>query len=209
MEAVEKAIEIACPVETVYDQWTQFEQYPKFMVGVDDVRQLDATHMRWRGEIRGEEREWNVEVTEQVPDRLLAWRSTSTDAPGAGRVRFEPLPRGRTRLRLAVSYEPGDVREDPADAWMVMSIRVQSTLDGFKELIETEGLVSGAWEDESDDADVSEATVDTEEELESGATAQASPGTIAPGTPPGATPMTSVGDEEPPAGPPPAEPGSS
>ena len=84
MERVEKSIEVKCPVRTVYNQWTQFEEFPQFMTGVKEVKQLDDTHMHWHAEIWGKDKHWDAEIVEQVPDQRIAWRSTSGDAPNAG-----------------------------------------------------------------------------------------------------------------------------
>src|SRR5690554_642002 len=93
------------------NQWTQFESFPKFMSGVKDVRQLDDTHTHWRAEVWGKETEWDAELTYQIPDRIIAWRSTSGDAPNAGAVSFEPVPGDRTRVNLMMEYEPQGVTE--------------------------------------------------------------------------------------------------
>lgn len=94
MERMEKSVKVNCPVDTVYNQWTQFEDLPKFMAGVKEVKQLDDTHVRV--DVWGKEREWDSEIVEQVPDRRIAWRSVSGDAPNAGEVRFEPLAEDST-----------------------------------------------------------------------------------------------------------------
>ena len=86
------------PVRAVYNQWTQFEEFPRFMAGVKEVRQLDDTHVHWHAEIWGKDKEWDAEITEQVPDQVIAWRSTS-GAPNAGAVRFEPVSHDRTRVQ--------------------------------------------------------------------------------------------------------------
>ena len=75
MERIEKTIEVDCPVHTVYNQWTQFEDFPKFMAGVKEVRQLDDTHLHWRAEVWGKDKEWDSEITEQEPDERISWRS--------------------------------------------------------------------------------------------------------------------------------------
>jgi uncharacterized membrane protein len=149
MERIEKVIEVDCPVRTVYNQWTQFETFPEFMVGVKEVRQLDDTHIYWRAEVWGKEKEWNAEITEQEPDKRISWRSIS-GAPNAGTVRFEPLGNERTRVRLAMSYEPEGAIENVGDALGVLSGRVQNTVEDFKKFIEKRGRETGAWRGEVD-----------------------------------------------------------
>ena len=87
MSTMEETIEIDVPVSTAYNQWTQFEEFPKFMEGVREVRQLDDTHLHWRAEIGGKEEEWDAEITEQVPDTRIAWRSTG-GVQNSGTVSF-------------------------------------------------------------------------------------------------------------------------
>src|SRR3954452_19585565 len=106
MERIEKSIEVRCPLNQVYNQWTQFEEFPRFMAGVKEVRQLDDTHVHWHAEIWGKDKEWDAEITEQGPDRKIAWGSVSGGGPNAGEVPFEPLGPDRTRVHLAMAYEP-------------------------------------------------------------------------------------------------------
>jgi uncharacterized membrane protein len=148
MERIEKSIEVKCPLRTVYNQWTQFEEFPRFMAGVKEVRQLDDTHVHWRAEVWGKEKEWDAEITEQVPDQRISWRSTSGDAPNGGTVVFEPLGADRTRVRLAMEYEPQGMTEKVGDAVGILSSRVQNSVENFKEYIENRGAESGAWRGE-------------------------------------------------------------
>ena len=150
MERVEKTVEVACPVRTVYNQWTQFEEFPRFMAGVKEVRQLDDTHLHWHAEIWGKDEEWDAEITEQTPDERISWRSTS-GATSAGTVRFEPLGADRTRVRLVMAYEPKGVVENVGDALGIFSARVQNTVEDFKRFIEGRGGETGAWRGEVDD----------------------------------------------------------
>ena len=147
MERIEKSIEVACPVRTVYNQWTQFEEFPRFMAGVKEVKQLDDTHVHWHAEIWGKDKEWDAEITEQVPDQVIAWRSTS-GAPNAGAVRFEPVAPDRTRVRLMMEYEPQGAMEKTGDALGVFSARVQNTVEDFKKFIENRGAETGGWRGE-------------------------------------------------------------
>ena len=110
MATVEKSIEVNVPIRKAYDQWTQFESFPQFMEGVKEVRQLDDTHLHWRAEIGGKEVEWDAEIGEQEPDRIVAWRSTS-GRQNDGMVHFEPssfaaTPSGSTRGMFSVSPPP-------------------------------------------------------------------------------------------------------
>jgi uncharacterized membrane protein len=149
MEQVEKTIEVNRPLSTVYNQWTQFEDFPEFMEGVKEVRQLDDTHLHWRAEIWGKEKEWDAEITEQEPDRRISWRSTS-GARNAGTVRFEPLGPESTRVRLTMAYEPEDAVENVGDALGIFSARVENSVRDFKEFIENRGQETGAWRGEVD-----------------------------------------------------------
>jgi uncharacterized membrane protein len=147
MERIEKSIEVACPVRTVYNQWTQFEEFPRFMAGVKEVKQLDDTHVHWHAEIWGKDKEWDSEITEQVPDQVISWRSVS-GAQNAGTVRFEPLSHDRTRLHLIMEYETEGVVEKAGDAVGMLGARVQNTVEDFKRFIEDRTTETGAWRGE-------------------------------------------------------------
>lgn len=153
MEHIEKTIDVECPVSNVYNQWTQFEDFPQFMTGVKEVRQLDDTHVHWHAEIWGKDMEWDAEITEQEPDERISWKSIS-GAPNAGTVRFEPLGGDRTRVRLTMAYEPSGATENVGDAMGLLSKRVQSTVEDFKKFIESRGSETGAWRGEVDDGRV-------------------------------------------------------
>ena len=147
MERIEKTIEVNCPVRTVYNQWTQFEDFPQFMAGVKEVRQLDDTHLHWRAEVWGKDKEWDAEITEQTPDERISWRSVG-GAKNAGTVRFEPVGAERTRVRLVMSYEPEGPVENIGDAIGAISSQVQSSVEDFKEFIERRAKETGAWRGE-------------------------------------------------------------
>ena len=144
MSTVEKSIEVNLPVRTVYDQWTQFEEFPRFMEGVERVVQLDDTHLHWVAEIAGVKREWDAEITEQVPDQRIAWRSLGGER-NAGIVTFHPNGTSSTRVTLAVDYEPDDVVEKAGDALGLVSKRTEGDLERFKRFIENRGVETGAW----------------------------------------------------------------
>jgi len=148
MERIEKSIEVRQPVRTVYNQWTQFEDFPRFMSGVKEVKQLDDTHVHWHAEIWGKDKEWDAEITQQVPDQVIAWQSTSGDAPNAGVVQFEPVGSDRTRVHLMMQYEPQGAIENIGDAIGILSRRVQTTVEDFKKFIESRGTATGGWRGE-------------------------------------------------------------
>ena len=144
MERIEKTVEVHCPVRTVYNQWTQFEDFPKFMAGVKSVRQLDDTHLRWEAEVWGKDEAWDAEITEQTPDTRISWRSTA-GAKSAGTVRFESLGPDRTLVRLAMAYEPEGLVETVGDMLGAMNSQVESSVEDFKKFIENRGEETGAW----------------------------------------------------------------
>ena len=146
MPSIKKDIVVDVPVKAAYDQWTQFESFPQFMDGVKEVVQLDEKTLRWRASIGGKEQEWESEITEQVPDRHIAWRST-TGAPNAGSVMFDPSD-GKTSVSLELSYEPQDASEKVGDALGVLDRRVDGDLKRFKDFIEKRQTPTGAWRGE-------------------------------------------------------------
>ena len=152
MERIEKTIEVDRPVRTVYNQWTQFEEFPRFMDGVKEVKQLDDTHVHWHAEVFGKDKEWDAEITEQVPDQKIGWKSISGDAPNAGTVRFEPIGPERTLVRLIMAYAPQGATENVGDALGVLSRRVEKSVKQFKKYIESRGVEDGAWRGEVHDS---------------------------------------------------------
>ena len=147
METIRESIEVNVPVSTAYNQWTQFEEFPKFMEGVESVRQLDDTHLHWVAEFRGQRHEWDAEITEQEPDRVIAWRALDGKY-NSGRVRFEPLGEGRTRVDVELMWEPEGIKEELGSALGADSRRVKGDLERFKELVESRGVETGAWRGE-------------------------------------------------------------
>jgi uncharacterized membrane protein len=144
---IEKSIDVDVPVRTAYNQWTQFEEFPKFMEGVTEVRQLDDKRLHWKAEIGGQEREWDAEIYEQVPDKRIAWGSI-LGKQNAGVVRFEPLGSNRTRIYLRIDYDPEGIMENAAQATGIVSARVEGDLERFKDFIEKRGVETGAWRGE-------------------------------------------------------------
>ena len=144
MSTIEKSIEVNVPVRTAYNQWTQFEEFPRFMEGVKEVTQLDDTRLHWKAEIAGKEKEWDAEIIEQTPDQRIAWTSRG-GAINGGVVTFHRLSDARSKVMLQLEYDPQGVVENVGDALGVVSLRVQGDLERFKEFIETRGGETGAW----------------------------------------------------------------
>jgi uncharacterized membrane protein len=153
MQRIEKIVDVDRPIGTVYNQWTQFEDFPKFMAGVKEVRQLDDTHLHWHAEVWGKEEEWTAEITEQTPDVRISWRSTQ-GPQNAGTVRFEKLSPEKTRVRLVMAYEPEGAVENVGSMLGAMDSQVQESVDDFKTFIESRGTETGAWRGEVHDSTV-------------------------------------------------------
>jgi CBS domain-containing protein/ribosome-associated toxin RatA of RatAB toxin-antitoxin module len=141
---VEKSVTVNVPVSTVYNQWTQFEEFPQFMGGVKQVTQLSDRRLEWVAEIAGVRRQWTAEILEQVPDQKVAWAATD-GATNAGAVTFDDLGNGQTMVHLSLEYEPEGVVETVGDKLNVAENQAEKDLDRFKAFIEAEGYASGAW----------------------------------------------------------------
>jgi uncharacterized membrane protein len=147
MSTIEKSIEVNVPVRIAYNQWTQFEEFPKFMEGVQEVRQLDDTHLHWKAQIGGKDKHWNAVITEQRPDERIAWKSTD-GAKNAGVVTFHRLSDQKSKVMLQMDYEPEGAVENVGDAVGAVSMRVAGDLERFKNFIESRGQETGAWRGE-------------------------------------------------------------
>jgi uncharacterized membrane protein len=147
MERIQKEIEVNAPLSAVYNQWTQFEEFPQFMEGVKSVRQLDDKRLAWHAEIMGQDVRWEAEITEQVPDNRIAWRAIS-GRPNAGAVYFNPTGADRTKITLALEYEPLGAAEKIADALGALALRVEGDLRRFRNFIEERGAPTGGWRGE-------------------------------------------------------------
>jgi uncharacterized membrane protein len=147
METLEKTIEVDAPISTVYNQWTQFEEFPRFMEGVKEVRQLDDKRLHWVAEIGGKRKEWEAEIFEQIPDQSIAWRSMG-GAKNSGQVLFRSVGNNGTKICLRLNYDPEGALENVADALGVIGRRVEGDLERFKEFIQTRQRETGAWRGE-------------------------------------------------------------
>ena len=130
-----------------YNQWTQFEEFPHFMEGVKEVKQLDDKSLHWKAEIAGKSEEWNAGITEQIPDQRIAWRSTS-GAKNAGAINFSAQGANQTELSLEVEYEPEGMVENLGAILGLVSARINGDLNRFKDFIETKHTATGGWRGE-------------------------------------------------------------
>jgi uncharacterized membrane protein len=146
MPTIEDSIEVQVPVQQAYNQWTQFEEFPKFMEGIQSVQQLDDTHVQWVAEIRGESRQWTTEITEQQPDEKIAWKTIDGEVKNDGVVTFEQLGDDQTRVNVQMDVEGDSTAENVAgDLLGVVKRQVRGDLERFKQLIENRNEESGAW----------------------------------------------------------------
>ena len=154
MPKIEDSIEVQVPVQQAYNQWTQFEEFPKFMEGIQSVQQLDETHVQWAAEIRGQSRQWTTEITEQQPDKKIAWQTIDGEVKNDGVVTFEQIGDGQTRVNLQMDVEGESTEENVAgDLLGIVKNQVHGDLERFKQLIENRDQETGAWRGEVRDGE--------------------------------------------------------
>ena len=147
MSDVNATVDVNQPLRTVYNQWTQFEEFPNFMEGVEEVTQVDEATLIWRAQIAGIERIWRSRIVKQEPDRVIEWVSTE-GSRNSGRVTFEPLGPRTTRVQLALDLEPQDLVEKVGQGLGFVARRAQGDLDRFRQFIEDRFSETGAWRGE-------------------------------------------------------------
>jgi uncharacterized membrane protein len=150
MSSVTESVDVAVPVRTAYNQWTQFEEFPQFMEGVTEIRQIDDVTTHWKTEIGGVKREFDTRITEQLPDERVAWTSTGGTRQ-AGVVTFHRLDETHTRVTAQIDFEPEGIAEQAGDKLGIVDRRVKGDMKRFKEFIESRGgAETGAWRGQVD-----------------------------------------------------------
>ena len=147
MSSIQESVDVNVPVRAAYDQWTQFEEFPKFMSGVERVDQLDDQRLHWVAKVAGKTKEWDAKITEQTPDQRVAWTATS-GAENAGVVTFHRIDDNKTRVTVQMDIDPEGVVENVGDKLGVPGGQVKGDLERFKEFIESRGSETGAWRGE-------------------------------------------------------------
>lgn len=147
MSRIEKTVVVDAPVGDVYAQWTQFEEFPRFMDGVDRVEQLDDRTLAWTATVGGREKRWTARIVDQTPDARIAWRSVD-GAQNDGAVLFTPVDGGQTEIRLVVDADPDGIVEEAGDRLGFLDRRVGGDLERFKTFIEDRGAPTGSWDGE-------------------------------------------------------------
>ncbi|MET9954063.1 SRPBCC family protein [Streptomyces sp. NPDC006339] len=142
---VHDTIEVTAPLREVYDQWTQFEEFPRFMDGVEEVRQLDDRHCHWRTKVAGVTREFDTEIVDQLPDERISWRTVEGDIKQKGVVTFQRVDDTHTRVSLAMDVEPQSMVDKAGTALGVVDSRVEGDLHRFKEYMEDRDRATGGW----------------------------------------------------------------
>jgi len=150
VSTVTEHVDVDVPVRTAYNQWTQFEEFPRFMEGVQEIRQLDATHTHWKTEVAGVKREFDAEITEQHPDERVAWKSVGGDVRHAGVVTFHRLGDQDTRVAVQLEWEPEGAVEKAGSVLGVDERQVKADTKRFKEFIEERGAETGQWRGDID-----------------------------------------------------------
>jgi uncharacterized membrane protein len=153
MATIEQSIEVNVPVSTAYNQWTQFEEFPRFMDGVDEVRQIDDTHLHWVVSHQRQRHEFDTQITEQRPDERVAWKTTDGTSH-AGVVTFHRLDDNSCKIMVQMEWEPEGLLDTLGTALGSDDRRVKADLERFKELIESRGSATGAWRGEVERGDV-------------------------------------------------------
>ncbi|KUL39599.1 SRPBCC family protein [Actinoplanes awajinensis] len=145
MTTVTESVDVNVPIGTAYHQWTQFEDFPQFMDGVESIKQIDSTHTHWVTKIAGQTREFDAEITEQHPEERVAWKSTGGDTKHAGVVTFHRLADSETRVTIQLDWEPEGFVEKVGSAVGVDSHQVKADAKRFKDFIESRGAATGTW----------------------------------------------------------------
>ncbi|MDT3400135.1 SRPBCC family protein [Streptomyces sp. B1866] len=148
MSQIEESITVDVPVSTAYNQWTQFERFPVFMDGVERVEQRTPTLTHWVAKAGGQRREFDAEITEQIPDERVAWTTVSGEVRQAGAVTFHRIDNSHTKIMLQFDHAPEGIADTVGDKLGFVRRQAKGDLERFKKYIESRGVADGAWRGE-------------------------------------------------------------
>jgi uncharacterized membrane protein len=143
-QAIE-TVDVNVPVSVAYNQWTQFEEFPKFLSYVESITQVTDTLTEWKVRVGGVEREFEAVISEQHPDERVAWNSTGGEVDHAGVVTFHKLSDTETRVTVQLDWEASGLLEHLGSALGVDNHAIKKELGQFKEYIEAKGSADGSW----------------------------------------------------------------
>lgn len=144
---IQKSIEVDVPISSVYAQWTQFEEFPEFMEGIDSVVQRDDQFLDWTASVGGQTRSWTAKIVDQTPNERIAWKAVE-GAGNAGAVLFTEVAGDRTRVDLTIEAEPQGPVETAGTALGFLDRQIAGDLERFKTFIEERQRPTGAWNGE-------------------------------------------------------------
>jgi uncharacterized membrane protein len=147
-------VTVGVPVDVAYDQWTQFQEFASFMKGVDSVEQTDEVNSNWRVKVFWSRRNWKGTVTEQIPDRKIAWTTEGAKGTTKGAITFHPLADDLTQVLLVMEYYPQGMFEKTGNIWRAQGRRARLDLKNFRRFIMQRGEATGSWRGEIRDGEV-------------------------------------------------------
>lgn len=165
MASFDKSIDVDVHISEAYMLFSDFERFPGFMEGVDEVRRTGDDTLHWRATVGGREMEWDAKITELSPSDRIAWTST-TGARNAGEVTFDKLDEEHTRVHLHVEYDPEGFVENVGAALGIVNGRMERDLERFKEAVESGAAVHDGWHEAPDAAHLAKVKADAKAALE-------------------------------------------
>ncbi|NKQ52835.1 cyclase [Amycolatopsis sp. K13G38] len=163
-------IDIGAPVDLVYDQWTRFTDFPRFMKKVENVEQVSDEKLEWKAQVFWSHRSWESTILDQVPGERIVWRSEGEKGHVNGAVTFHELTPDLTRVVLVLEYHPQGLFERTGNIWRAQGRRVRLELKHFRRHVMTDVLLHPddleGWRGEIRDGEVVDSENDNENEEE-------------------------------------------
>jgi uncharacterized membrane protein len=161
-------IDIGAPVDVVYNQWTQFQDFSKFMKKVEDVDQKEEPKLAFKAQVLWSHRTWEATIIDQVPDERIVWRSKGDKGHVDGAVTFHEIGPNLTRVLVVLEYHPQGLFERTGNLWRAQGRRARLELKHFRRHVMTEAMLHPdeleGWRGEIHDSKVTKGPDEAEDE---------------------------------------------